>query len=443
MRIVSFWILASASMAWGDSLLDYSYGVLEESRGEDEKAAAHYEAAFEADPTALPLVRMMADLKMGENNRSAAIGVWIGALKERPDDAAVWLEYGDFLGRVGRDDSLAEMKREEAYLNAWRLLPGRYAALERLIVFAREQGADDDARDYLEKLELNSPEAVSYYVSSTKSLYDSEDEDAQKRIDAAFEKAMAEHPEWGGVARAASENFRQTGRLAKAINVLVGHVDASPSSLDLRVRLGVLLFSAGRDDEGLAILKGVLEVHPKKALAHESLAKFYREDGQLEEALVHEVALLKIRGGSPEDFIELAEGLEKAGQIREARILLEKAVFDHEENADLMMKLALATARDPETKDKAGRLFREAEALLKSSGEMPPEFLLQSAKELIAQGQSGAAEERLKTAIRSFPKGAKKETAEALRALAGIWTSEGRNEDAARALISRADGLEE
>ncbi|MGJ8632983.1 MAG: tetratricopeptide repeat protein [Luteolibacter sp.] len=437
------WISASASLALGESLLDYSFGVLEGLRGEEEKAAAHYESAFESDPTALPLVRLMAGLRMEAGNRSGAIGVWNGVLKERPDEARVWLEYGNFLGDVGRGDELADMKREEAYLNAWRLMPGEYAALERLIVFAREQEDDDDAREYLEKLELDSPEAVRYYVSSTKSLYDGEDEVAGKRIDEAFQKAMGEHPEWAGIARAASEHFRQTGRLEEAINVLSKHVQVSPFSLDLRVRLGILMFSAGRDDEGLVVLNDVLDVHPGKVLAHESLAKFFREEGKLEKALAHEVALLKIRGGSPEEFIELADGLGEAGQYREARILLEKAVFDHEENADLMMKLALATARDPETKDKAARLFREAEALLKSSGEMPPEFLLESAKELVAQGQNGAAEERLKTAIRSFPKGAKKETAEALRALAGIWKSEGRNENAARALISRAEGLEE
>ena len=74
--------------------------------------------------------------------------------------------------------------------------------------------------------------------------------------------------------------------------------------------------------------------------------------------------------------------------------------------------------------------------------EMDPAFLIESAKELIAQGEVKAAEERLRTAIRNLPKGAKKETAEAMHTLAGIWISEGRNLDAAKALIQRAAAME-
>ena len=139
--------------------------------------------------------------------------------------------------------------------------------------------------------------------------------------------------------------------------------------------------------------------------------------------------------GKPDDLIS-------DGEIRTARLLLEKAVFDHGDDARLMMKLALASARDPETSGKAARLFREAEAMLADPADMEPAFLLASAKELAAQGQTKAAEERLRNAIRSFPQDAKKETAAAMRALAAIWIGEGRNADAANALISRAESLE-
>ncbi len=203
------------------------------------------------------------------------------------------------------------------------------------------------------------------------------------------------------------------------------------------------MFSAKRFEEGVAILEEVLDVHPKKALAHESLAKHYRREGKTEKARTHAAELLKIRGGSPEDFLELARELEDAGEIRAARLLLEKAAFYHHEDAGLLMKLAIVTAKDPEAKDRAARLFKEAEALLLSEGgKMDPGFLLESAKELVAQGQTKAAEDRLRTAIRSFPKDAKKDSAAAMRALAGIWISEGRNRDAAGALLKRAEAME-
>jgi Tfp pilus assembly protein PilF len=152
--------------------------------------------------------------------------------------------------------------------------------------------------------------------------------------------------------------------------------------------------------------------------------------------------VLKIRGGTPEEFEQLAVELLAAGKNRDARLLLEKAVFNHPENAKLKTQLAVASVRDPESKDSALRLFREAENLMNDPSKMDPKFLLEFSQELVAQGENKAAEERLRNAIKTFPKTASKETAAALRALAGIWNAEGRNADAAKALISRAEVLE-
>ena len=172
------------------------------------------------------------------------------------------------------------------------------------------------------------------------------------------------------------------------------------------------------------------------------LQKIYRQKDMQKEARGHAAEILKIRSGTPDEFVELADELIADDEFRAARLLLEKAVFDHEDDAKLMMKLAIASSLDPESKDDAARLFREAEAMLANPAEMDPAFLLGSAKELVAQGQIKAAEERLRNAIRNFPKDAKKETAAAMRALADIWISEERNVAAANALISRAEALE-
>lgn len=45
-------------------------------------------------------------------------------------------------------------------------------------------------------------------------------------------------------------------------------------------------------------------------------------------------------------------------------------------------------------------------------------------------------------AIKTFPRTATKQTAVVLREIAAIWSVEGRNADAARALIFRAEALE-
>lgn len=436
--------LSLLPVANAGSLLDFSYGKLEQMRGNEKGAKDFYSKAYAGDPSAMPLVRIMSDILLEAKDRAGALKVYQDAIAARPGDDSILVEYGDFLGQAGRGDAIADRLREEAYGEFLESRPGTFAAVERMIRYLREKGDDDRARELLETLENESPEAVLYYVSTTKSLYDSRDEEAGRRIDTRFESAMEEHPEWEGIARKASDHFRETDRLDQAIAILARHLEVSPSSLDLKIRQGILMFSAKRYDEGVAILNGVLEIHPGKALAHESLAKYYRREGKPKEARGHAAELLKIRGGSPEDFLELAAEMEGGGDVRAARLLLEKAAFYHPKNANLLMKLATVTAKDPETKDGAARLFEEAEALVADHPEdMDPAFMIASAKELIARGEVKAAEDRLRTAIRNFPKSAKKETAAAMRALAGIWISEGRNQDAAKALIRRAEAMEQ
>jgi len=442
MRIAFGIGMATVTALNAGSLLDFSYGKLAELRGEGALASEHYAKAHAADPTALPLVRIVAERYLQDGDRPAALEVFRKLVEARPDEPLVRIEYGDFLGNIGKDDTMAERLREESYAKALQAMPGDLLPVERLIRTARARGDDDRARELLETLRTDSEEAVRYYVATSRSLYDSRDEQAAARIDARFRQAMADHPAWAGVARAASDHFRQTGRTGEAIAVLRDHTAARPSSLDLRIRLGILHFTAGEDAEGVRVLREVLEIHPRKALAHEALAKHFRRTGSLPEARRHAAELLSLRGGTPGEFTTLADELLAAGETRAARILLEKAVFHHPEDAALMMKLALATSRDPVSKADATRLFRQAEAMLADPAEMDPAFLLASANELIAQGQTKAAEERLRNAIRTFPKDAKKETAAALRALAALWISENRNSEAAKALISRAEALE-
>jgi TolA-binding protein len=138
----------------------------------------------------------------------------------------------------------------------------------------------------------------------------------------------------------------------------------------------------------------------------------------------------------------LADEYLAAGEVREARILLEKAAFEHGDSPAVLMKLAVATRRDLETRAVAGRRFREAGVVISGDAKPDAAFLLESAEVMLEEGQSKAAEESLRAAIRSYPPEAKVETAAALRRLARLWEEENRNAEAARALRQRADALD-
>ena len=58
--------------------------------------------------------------------------------------------------------------------------------------------------------------------------------------------------------------------------------------------------------------------------------------------------------------------------------------------------------------------------MMNELSQIDPSILLEFSRELVAQGQNKTAEERLRSAIKAFPKTATQETAVDLRTLAGI-----------------------
>lgn len=439
-RNPGIFLLFAASLAEaGNPRTDFALGVLAESRDDAAEATLRFENAREADPLALPLVRRAVRARLAEGARPAAVKLYRDLAAARPDDLEIQLACADFLEQQGGGDALALKLADETLEAALQKNPSHPEIIRRL--FQRAPSAGDKSRR-LDQLAPDDPAAVLLYATLSRSLFDSADAAAREKLDRRFLSAVESHSENPGLARAASEYFRDTERPDQAIDILKRHIEAAPSSLDLRTRLGILHFTANRDAEGEAALKEVLAIHPRQALAHQSLAKFYRLRDSPGPARFHAGELLKIRGGSPADFIKLADEWLAADNPRQARILLEKAVFDHPQNFELANQLAIATRRDPATRDLAARLFREAEALRSADRKPEPAFLIESAEALIAQGQSKAAEERLRAAIKSFPPEAKKETAAALRRLALLWETEGRNVNAAHALRERADALD-
>lgn len=441
-RIGIFLLVAALPAIAGNPRLDFALGILAESRGDEAGAARLFETARQADPTALPLVNRAVTAKLKSGDRPGAITLYRELAAARKEGLGIQIAYADFLTEQGRGDSLATKLADETLLAALADNPGHPEIIRRLFQHASAAGNKPRQAELLEMLPADDPSSAILYASLARGLVDSEDEAAREKIDRRFLLATENHAEIPSLARAASDHFQNTGRADQAIDILKRHAAAAPSSLDLRTRLGILCFSKKRNDEGENELKEVLVIHPRHALAHQSLAKFYRLHDQPGPARQHAGELLKIRGASPNEFIALADEWLTAGDPRQARLLLEIAVFSHPKNFELASRLAIATRRDPETRSRASLLFREAEAAQPADAKISPDFMIESAEVMIAEGQGKAAEERLRNAIRAYPPGAKKETAAALRRLAGLWESENRNIEAAKALRQRADGLD-
>ncbi len=421
---------------------DFALGVLAESRDAKDEAALRFENALAADPTALPLVERVGGIRLTAGDRSGAVKLYQNLASARPEDLKIQIIYADFLEQQGRGDALALKLSSQTLETALTKNPGHPQVIRRLFQRALTSGDASRQRSLLEQLSVDDLPSVLLYASLFKSVFDSNDVAARSQLDQRLLHASEAHPADGDLARVASDHFRDTERRDQAIEILERHAKAAPASLDLRTRLGILYFEAAMNAEGEATLKNVLTIHPRHALAHQALAKYYRSCEKSELARFHASELLKIRSGSPSDFIKLADEWLAADDSRQARQLLEKAVFNHPQNSNLARRLAIATHRDPSTRALAARFFAEAEVTRPTTEPPEPTFLVEFAEVLIAQGQSTAAEDRLRAAIKAFPPAAKKETATALRRLALLWETETRNLEAARALRQRADALD-
>lgn len=421
--------------------VEFALGVLAETRGE-ESAAVHFEKARLADPLALPLVQRAVDRCMAANDRGGAVKLLRDLAAARPEDLTVQLTYTAFLTQHGQGDSMAAKIAGGVLEKILATHPGHPEAIRQLHRIYLAESRKIEALALLDRLATDDPASALLYASLARSAADADDAAQRTRLDRHYQAALTASPGNAALAREASEHFRNSERPEKAIEVLEQHTAAAPSSLALRTRLGLLLFAAKQDARGESMLKEVLAIHPRQALAHQSLAKFYRSRQQPEAARFHAGELLKIRGGSAADFSKLADEWLAAGDPREARLLLERAVFAHPARWELQQKLAIAARRDPQSRETAGRLFREAEAARPAGTQAEPAFLVEFAETLLAGGQAAAAEDRLRAAIRAYPAEAKAETAAALRRLAGLWEAENRNTDAARALRQRAETLE-
>lgn len=445
MKPAALLYLAASLTAGASPRLDFALGILAGQRGDTVAEAASIAKAREADPSAFPLMVRVAGKRQAAGDLAGASTLYREFAAAQPERLDAQVAYADFLRESSPDDDFAGQMARETLEKALERYPGELGIQKRLFRIYESLEQRDLSQAMFESVASAPPghSQTLAAVEMARTLFPKDDPAARERVDALYLNACREQPSDPVLARAASEHFRTSGRLPEAIEVLAAHTAADPSSLSLRIRQGILLLAAEKTEEGEKALLDVLAIDPRQALAHQSLAKLYRKLERVAEARPHAAEALKIRGGDPAEFVALADEFLAADLPREARLLLEKAVYFNTSDASLAVKLAVAARRDPESRASASRLFREAEAMSGKDGPAgDPVFLREFAESLLEAGQTPAAEERLRLAIRAYPAEQKKESAAALRRLAGIWEAENRNAEAAKALLQRADSLD-
>ena len=420
---------------------EYAQAVLAGLRGDAEGKARHEEAARIAHPTAIMLADRSAKRAIKAGDIKTASTLYRTLAEDRPDSLRAQFLYTDFLRSQSAEDDFALRLAVEKLEALRKKHPTHPEVLERLLRLYEQQLQRDKSealyQDYLKHAQADPAVAEMF----SRILRDQDDAQSQEQLDRMYRERIEETPEDPNLARAASEHFRKTKRLPEAIALLQKHVKAAPSSLDMRVRLGILLLANKQEAEGEAALLAALAIDPSLYVAHQSLAKHYGQQQKPEQARKHRSEMLKLRGGDASEFLEVSQEYLNAKDAKAARILLEKACFDYPKDVDLLYLRAVATHLDAGESAKAPALFDEAEKLAKEPTRNPL-YLRHAAESYWTAKQTEKAESRLRDAIKAYPATQKQESAAAIRLLASWWQQQNKNADAAKALLQRAEMLE-
>ncbi len=444
LRFVCIAIGSCALLAAQDTALarrEFAQAVLAGQRGDAEAKAKHEEAARIAHPTAILLVDRAARRAIKDDDIKTASTLYRTLAENRADSLHAQFLYVDFLRAQSKEDDFALNLAVDKLESLQKELPSDPQVLERLLRLYEQQGLRPKSEAlYQAYLKLPQPDPAVAEMF-TRILRDQDDAQSREQLDRMYRQRMEETPEDPNLARAASEHFRKTSRVPEAIALLQTHVKAAPSSLDMRVRLGILLLADKKTAEGEAALVAALAIDPTLFVAHQSLAKLYGQQEKPDLARKHRSEMLKLRGGDATEFRDVGQEFLKANDAKSARILFEKACFDYPKDVDLLYLRAVATHLDAEESAKAPALFDEAEKLAKEPTRNPL-YLRNAAESFWTAKQTDKAEARLRDAIKAYPAAEKKESAAAIRLLASWWQQQNKNADAAKALLQRAEMLE-
>ena len=456
MRSLLLWTLPLLSLSADQTsnLELYAKGVLAEQAQDWPKAREIYQRTLAQDSDCYPLVRKVANIqnlrlknKPSFQDIPAATATLRAFAQKNRQHLSSQLHYASFLRQFAPDDEIARQAALDTLELADKNFPQNSAVFANLTSLYENLERRADSLRILERQLKSKSEDHSHWLSLIpviKTLYQADDPAYNTQLDLAMSKVEEYGLHRADIARRVSEYHRERDRMDQALAALQTHLALAPSSHSLRTRLGILHLSNKNEIEGEKVLREVIAIDPEQALAHSSLAKLYTKRNELSLALHHRAEVLRIRGGNPEDAIEVADEYLALDQPHEARILLEKFRFDYPESPGIHARLAVATLRDGATQN-AARLFRQAEALAEESEEedaaqyLNADFLIEFAQSLIKADDLQAAETRLRQAAQGLDLDTQpKEYSRAITTLAKLWLDQNKNEAPAKALLQRA-----
>ena len=327
---------AALENAWrllpGDSRWPYLIGTIHEHDRRLADAARWYEIAKQADPTYLPTLLRLGDVRLLEGDAAAARALYLAALELAPDDAYTHAALGRAAAR--------ERRHEDAARHFERALELDPQATSLHYPAAQAYRATGDGERMRRHLERNGPGRVRFV--------DPVAEEAQRQVrGAGAELLLARMAMREGAVDVAETRVRRAieldpenpsafnnlavvleakGRMDEAVEAYAEAARLDPVSIGRRFTLARLLERLGRSDEAAGELRRVLELAPDFAEGRTELARILTRQDRLEEAVLEYREVLAADPRAATTRYELVGVLERLGRGGEARRELENVL---------------------------------------------------------------------------------------------------------------------
>jgi tetratricopeptide (TPR) repeat protein len=231
----------------------------------DEKAIKDYERVLELKPDHAEARYKLGDLLRRTGQYKAALSHLEACYRQNPEDSRVVVSLARCLLY------LRQASAAKALLDEWL---AKHPEGEADVFLVRGQA------DY----DLGEPEKALPWLRRAEQLA-AKDEDTFRSL-ANTLRRLGQHDEAARYDRLAKDFHKQIERL----RTLLRDIRANPDAVAPRYEAGIILLRTGHEREGVRWLHSVLDIDPRHAATHQTLADYYEKVNDLERARVHRAA---------------------------------------------------------------------------------------------------------------------------------------------------------
>jgi tetratricopeptide (TPR) repeat protein len=291
-----------------EALADFVEGTRLEENADLESALAAYQKVLNFDPGLSELALRVAALLSRYGDFPRAIDVLKDAIKEKPKEAAPYLQLAFIYAKYLKKTDQALKYANQAIV----LDPLNIEAYQRLYEIEAAAGHPEKALLALDRAADVKSEDPAFWVRLGK-LYatiifktqtEPKPEDI-KRVNGFFEKAVAHAGDDSAVLKAVADYYAASQQIREAIPLYLKVLELQPDDLNAREKLATGFVLTNQRDKAIQMLQEIIEKQPTKYQPYDLLAQLFDEG---------------------------ARALERANQSEQARPLFAKAAANYEQS---------------------------------------------------------------------------------------------------------------